>query len=275
LISSLVAGAYPYIVLKLGFGPNASVVSAFLGAMFLNVTTYSTRGQNRFLNNVIQTAGTSAASTAFMCVVAAAFGYLDLNDTVEMHLKIAPWPMFLWLTCSGMIGVVFTVIFRRHILDDPRMVFASGVAAAETIVVLDSHPSEARHKMRALGLTAVASAGVVGLREGLGWLPTLYLAKPYRMGFEWSFLNIGSGLLVGINVGLSMLLGTLVTGYIIGPWVIGSGIGDDIVRGQIAPEYWDRCQTLVALVNLSPDPALLISQHCGLMQNYRLHKYFP
>jgi len=275
LISSLVAGAYPYIVLKLGFGPNASVVSAFLGAMFLNVTAYRTRGQNRFLNNVIQTAGTSAASTAFMCVVAAAFGYLDLNDTVEMHLKIEPWPMFLWLTCSGMIGVVFTVIFRRHILDDPRMVFASGVAAAETIEVLDSHPSEARHKMRALGLAALASAAVVWLREGLSWLPTLYLSKPYRMGFEWSFLNIGSGLLVGLNVGLSMLLGTLVTGYIIGPWVIGSGIGDSIVRGQIAPEYWDRCQALVALVKPTRDQALFISQHCGLMQNMHAQKYFP
>ena len=78
-VSSLVAGSYPYIVLKLGMGPNVSVVSAVLGAVFLNITSYRTHGRNRYLNNVIQTAGTSASSTAFMCVIAAAFGYLDKN----------------------------------------------------------------------------------------------------------------------------------------------------------------------------------------------------
>src|SRR5947209_17341002 len=79
LISSLVAASYPYVVLKLGMGPNVSVVSAFLGAIFLNITAIRTRGRNRFLNNIIQTAGTSASSTAFMCVVSAAFGFLDKN----------------------------------------------------------------------------------------------------------------------------------------------------------------------------------------------------
>lgn len=275
LVSSLVAGSYPYIVLKLGFGPNASVVSAFLGAMFLNLTAFNTRGRNRFLNNIIQTAGTSAASTAFMCVVAAAFGYLDRNDTVVMHLRIGPWPMFAWLTCSGMIGVVFTVLFRMYFLNDSKMVFASGVAAAETIEVLDSHWHQARQKIRVLGMAAVTSAGVNWLREGMSLLPTLYLSKPYRMGFEWSFLNIGSGLLVGLNVGISMLLGTLVTAFIIGPWVIGSGVGEEIVRGQIAAEFWDRCQTLVAIDNPGPDQIAFITAHCGIMQNLHTHKYFP
>jgi uncharacterized oligopeptide transporter (OPT) family protein len=107
LVSSLVAGSYPYVVLKLGMGPNISVVSAFLGAIFLNLTAFQTRGHNRFANNIIQTAGTSAASTAFMCVVAAAFDYLDRNETVDVHMQIGKWQMFTWLTCSGMIGVVF------------------------------------------------------------------------------------------------------------------------------------------------------------------------
>src|SRR2546421_5472625 len=154
-------------------GPNISVVSAFLGAIFLNLTAWKTRGRNRLLNNIIQTAGTSASSTAFMCVVAAAFGFLEKNETVNIHMTITPWEMFTWLTCSGMIGVVFTVLFRKHFLEDPKMIFADGVAAAETIVVLDSDPKEAREKIRALGVAAVASALVDGLREGVGILPTL------------------------------------------------------------------------------------------------------
>ena len=140
-------------VLKLGMGPNISVVSAFLGAIFLNFAAFKTRGHNRFSNNIIQTAGTSAASTAFMCVVAAAFGYLDKNETVDVHMQISPWQMFTWLTCSGMIGVVFTVLFRRHFVDDPKMIFADGVAAAQTIQVIDAaaetndvYPEEARQR---------------------------------------------------------------------------------------------------------------------------------
>src|SRR5882724_6842326 len=80
VVSSLVAGSTPYVVLKLGMGTNTSVVAAFLGAIFLNLTAWKTRGHNRLLNNVIQTAGSSAAGTAFMCVIAAAFGFLDQNE---------------------------------------------------------------------------------------------------------------------------------------------------------------------------------------------------
>src|SRR5262249_43574338 len=144
---------------------------------------------------------------------AAAFGYLDQNETVAIHTRITPWQMFTWLTCSGMIGVLFTTLFRKHFLDDPKMIFADGVAAAETIEVLDSHSKDVRHKLNALTLAALASALVDWLREGLSLLGTLYLSKAYRTGFEFSLLNVGSGLLVGLNVGLSMLLGTLLITY--------------------------------------------------------------
>ena len=55
LIVALVIGAsYPYVVLKFGFGPNISVVSAFFGFLALGLFT---RNYNRWENNVVQTAG--------------------------------------------------------------------------------------------------------------------------------------------------------------------------------------------------------------------------
>lgn len=274
VISALVASSYPYVVLKLGLGPNVSVVAAFLGAVFLNFTAFRTRGHNRLANNIIQTAATSASSTAFLCVVAAAFGYLDRNETVDIHLHIAPWQMFTWLTCSGMIGVVFTVLFRKHFLDDPKLVFADGVAAAETILVLDSHQDTDR-KAYALALAALASAAIDWLREGFSLLGTLYLSRPYRAGFEFSLLDIGSGLLVGLNVGLSMLLGTLVITYGIGPWIINSGIGQEIAQAQVAPQYWAECERLLAIANLGADQQAFLSAHCGPLRNLRTQEYFP
>jgi hypothetical protein len=52
LVSIIVAGCFPYIILKLGLGANISVVSALLGSVFLNATAFRTRGHNQLLNNM-------------------------------------------------------------------------------------------------------------------------------------------------------------------------------------------------------------------------------
>jgi uncharacterized oligopeptide transporter (OPT) family protein len=266
LISAVVAGSFPYVVLKLGMGPNVSVVSAFLGAIFLNITAWKTRGNNRLLNNVIQTAGTSASGTAFMCVVAAAFGFLDQNEVANVHVHISPWEMFTWLCCSGMLGVVFTALFRKHFLDDPKMVFADGVAAAETIVVLDAGMG-VRDKVRALGFASLASAAIDWLREGMRILPTWFFgsksAETFLVGLEPGLLTIGSGLLVGLNVALSTLAGSLLVWLVLGPWIISSGIGEEIVRGQILPQYWEPCRAAVAAANPTAEQTAFIGSHCG------------
>ena len=55
LVVALIMGAsYPYMVLKFGFGPNVSVVSAFFGFVALGLFS---RSYNRWENNVVQTAG--------------------------------------------------------------------------------------------------------------------------------------------------------------------------------------------------------------------------
>jgi hypothetical protein len=44
-----------------------------------------------------------------------------------------------------------------------------------------------------------------------------------------------------------VLLGTLVIAYGVGPWIIQSGIGEEIVKGQIAPTYLNDCVNLLAI----------------------------
>jgi OPT family oligopeptide transporter len=274
VISALVSFSYPYVVLKLGMGPNVSVVSAFLGAIFLNVAAAKTRGRNRLMNNIIQTAGTSASGTAFMCVVAAAFGFLDMNKSVDVHIHITPLQMFLWLTCSGMIGVVFTVLFRKHFLDDPRMLFADGVAAAETINVLDAGDEQTRRKMKALGFGTLASGLLTFVRDGLHLAPELWIRKPFTLGIAWNLLSVGSGLLVGLNMGIATLLGTLVTSYIVGPWLVKSGIAEGIVFTQIAPQFIEPCRALAGAAAPTAEQTRFIAENCGALAQYNAHSYF-
>ena len=266
LVSSLVALSYPYIVLKLGLGFNASLLAAFLGALFLHVSAARTRGSNRLMNNVIQTAGTSATSTAFMCVVAAAFGYLGQNQSVDVHVTITPLHMFLWLICSGCIGVLFIPVFRRYFLNDPEMVFADGVAAAETIRVLDSDQGDTRRKLRLLGISGVVSGITSFAVNVFNFPPPLYIIKRFQIGIEWSLLSFGIGLQIGPRVSLSIGLGTLIMA-LAGPTILARDLRE-IINSGIAQENIAACDRLIGADNLTSQQNTFATNNCGMLSDY-------
>src|SRR5579863_5295222 len=92
LVAAVMGCAYPYMVLKLGFGPNVSIVSAFFGFILLSVI--ARKSYDRWRNNIVQTAGTSAAQTAFMCGVLAAFDMLRASKVVHFTLDPSPVQVF-------------------------------------------------------------------------------------------------------------------------------------------------------------------------------------
>src|SRR5688572_16722036 len=138
VVAAVMGASYPYMVLKLGFGPNVSVVAAFFGYLALGIAF---RNYTRWENNMVQTAGTAGAQTAFICVVLA-------------------------------------VPMRQHFVVDEKLTYADGVAAGETLIVLDSRGGEARSAARALGFGALASAILMLMTEDalvLGWFPSTIL----------------------------------------------------------------------------------------------------
>src|SRR3984893_3683520 len=58
VVAALIGALYPFVVLKIGYGPNISVVSAFFGFIALSVVGFFTgvRG-TRWENKLVQTAG--------------------------------------------------------------------------------------------------------------------------------------------------------------------------------------------------------------------------
>src|SRR5437016_8185239 len=163
-VALLMVASYPYVVLKLGFGPNVSVVAAILGYIVLGVV-FTRLVQlvgipyapyNRWENNVVQTAGTAAAQTAFMCVLLAAFDMLAASPNVAFKLTLTPLQSFAWLTTAGLLGVLLAVPMRQHYVVDEQLTYADGVAAGETLIVLDGKRSDARIAARALAVGAIA-----------------------------------------------------------------------------------------------------------------------
>ena len=241
LVAAVIGASYPYIVLKLGFGPNISVVSAFFGYLALGIFF---KDYNRWENNIVQTAGTSAGQTAFLCVLMAAFDMLRMDPALGFTLVITPIQSFLWLTTAGILGVLLAVPMRRHFVIDEKLTYADGVAAAETLIILDSKGAEARATTRSMGISTALSAILMVLREDARVLAAAWYRIPemtaigangakMAFGVSWSLLSFGSGMLVGMRVNASMLLGTVISWYIMPDILLGHGVIDQLTRRKV------------------------------------------
>ncbi len=259
IVAAIMGASYPYMVLKLGFGPNVSVVAAFFGFVILSLI--ARKSYDRWQNNIVQTAGTSAAQTAFMCSVLAAFDILRASKVVSFHLNPTPLQIFAWLTCASLLGVLLAAPMRRHFIIDEKLTFADGVAAAETLKVLDpprglgqdnTQWQEARRAARVLMLGLAASAVVMLLRTDAkmfdilpeGWTPgaltlgaagAAFVVATMGVGASYSLLSIGAGMLVGLRVNAWMVLGGVI-GWIIAPLLL--------IRWGVLPDHATRTQVL-------------------------------
>jgi uncharacterized oligopeptide transporter (OPT) family protein len=258
LVAAIMGASYPYMVLKLGFGPNVSVVAAFFGFLFLRMFDLITRAghYNRWQNNLAEAAGTSAAQTAFMCVLLGAFDILRHTRPDIFKMELTPFDSFLWLSAACSLGVLLAVPLRRHFIVDEKLPFVDGLATAETMVVLDP-PKDATETVKRNALAAfkavmlgVALSGLLmffrsdakmmheitgGKWEGLpeGWNAPWTLLKSIdpngvihgvvlanlAVGASYSLLSIGSGMIVGLRINVSMMLGGVLA-YVVAPYFL-------------------------------------------------------
>jgi putative OPT family oligopeptide transporter len=224
LVAAIMGASYPYIVLKLGFGPNVSVVSAFFGYLALGIVF---KDYNRWENNMVQTAGTAAAQTAFMCILLAAFDMLAASPTSGFHITLSPIQAFWWLSTGGLLGVLLAIPMRQHFVVDERLPFPDGTAAGTTLIVLDAGDTGAKRAARVLAIGAIASAALMLMTEDarvLSWFPSVTLVGSAMLattgvGVNWSLLSLGSGMIIGLRVDASMLLGATLS-WVVAPYAL-------------------------------------------------------
>ena len=249
IVAAIMGTAYPYMVLKLGFGPNVSVVAAFFGFLFLRLldVVFRQRHYDRWQNNLTEACGTSAAQTAFMCVLLGAFDILHDKTAATGHpfgLQLPWYTSFLWLTTACTLGVLMAVPLRKHFIVDEKLPYVDGLSTAETITVLDP-PRDATPDVRRAALRAfwavmigvAASAFIMVFREDakfFDFIPEAWQPNPEHLviagagvfafakmgvGVQLSLLNIGSGMLVGLRINISMMLGTTLA-WVVAPYFL-------------------------------------------------------
>jgi putative OPT family oligopeptide transporter len=228
VVAVIIGSAYPYCVLKLGFGPNLSVVSAFFGFIAL-VLILRAAGTNARENNIVQTMGTSAGQTAFMCVLLAAFDLLNGKQVLNPAIHLGTFQIFFWLCSASLLGILLAVPMRRHYIDEENLTYADGMAAGETIKVLHEGKDKgaSAKPVKALAFGGLASGLLMVLTSFLKLFPDTWLLpgmQPMNIGFNWSLLSFGSGLLVGFRICLAMAIGTFVSWFLLPHYLVAHGM---------------------------------------------------
>ncbi|MDR3615891.1 MAG: OPT/YSL family transporter [Candidatus Obscuribacterales bacterium] len=187
-------------------------------------------------NNCMQSTA-SAAGYSTGATIGTAFGALLL--ITHKHVE---WPIMLaWTTLTAALGVFLAVPMKRQMINKEQLTFPSGVAAAETLKSLYGQSKESINQAKAL-VALLASGMIVGFlgkgdfewqkKLGLkipdminfqGSINGANLSKMPGFGFEPSLLLIGAGMIVGLRVCFSMLLGSALLYFVIGPIMLARG----------------------------------------------------
>jgi putative OPT family oligopeptide transporter len=205
VLAMILAAANTY----LGLFAGMTIASAIPAAVVSMAVLRALGGGGILENNIVQTgasAGTSIASGVIF--------------TVPALVLMGYWPDFKywWVLAiaglGGLLGVLFSVPLRRALIVDQQMAFPEGKAAAE-VLRAGENPS---HGIRILGVSAVVGAiGKVIAASGLRFIPDSALASGFigkylgYMGTNISPALLGVGYIVGLNIGIVVVSGSILS----------------------------------------------------------------
>jgi len=241
-LGMLMSAANLYTTLKIGWSFGVAITSCVLSYVIWNVFRFLSGGklsamsvlENNCMQSTASSAGYSTGST-----IATAFGALLLIEGYHQPF----WVVATMTLLTGALGVFLAVPMKRQMINQEKLAFPSGIAAAETLNSLYGKGAEAVRKAYVLiaGLAAGVAVGIYNTDIGTLaildrlfqktriHLPELIPASGFftaggrallNFGFSPSVLLIGAGMIVGLRVALSMLAGSLLLYLWVGPALI-------------------------------------------------------
>ncbi|XQA76829.1 OPT family oligopeptide transporter [Xanthomonas sacchari] len=183
-------------------------------------------------NNIVQT-GASAGSSIAAGVI----------FTIPALVIMGYWPEFKywWVLgiagMGGLLGVLFSVPLRRSMIVEDPLPFPEGKAAAE-VLKAGENPGPG---LKILGLSA-AIGGLVKLGAASGlkvipdtWAQAAYIGSSKMVGYVGTNLSpalLGVGYIVGLNVGIVVLSGSILSWHLAIPLYQQFFMGSDPALAQ-------------------------------------------
>lgn len=250
LLGSMMSISNLYTTIKLGWAFGVAITACVLSFVIWRGVRliFPSVSQMSILENNCMQSTASAAGYSTGTTIATAFGaYLLITG------KQIEWPIVaIWTLITALVGVLLAVPMKRQMINKEQLAFPSGLAAAETLKSLYGGAKEAVYQAYALvasmvvgALTGIASKGDWPWQKAIGFklpelIPFNFMLNGVNMGdfrnfgYEPSVLLMGAGMIVGLRVSLSMLLGASILYMMFGPWLVHDGIipnGGKIISG--------------------------------------------
>ena len=217
LITLIFTAANVYLGLKVGLTFATSIPAAVISMAVLR----RFKGHNIKENNIVQTIASAAGTLSAIIFV------------LPGLVMVGYWQGFGFLQTAGVciiggvLGVMYSIPLRRALVTGSDLPYPEGVAAAEVLKVGDENASGASQEENAKGLRIIVAGGITSAVMAL--LTAMKAAASevtayFKLGVGATTLGtslstalIGVGHLVGLPVGIAMLVGVVISYFILLP----------------------------------------------------------
>ena len=238
VITLIFTAANVYLGLKVGLTFATAIPAAVISMAILRYF----RGHTILENNIVQTIASAAGTLAAIIFV------------LPGLIMIGWWTGFpYWITVAvcivgGVLGVMYSVPLRRALVTGSDLPYPEGVAAAEVLKVGEAAADGEANKrsLRAIIVGSVVAAGfslLAATKLILSDVSTYFRlgAGGSMVGASLSLALIGVGHLVGITVGIAMIVGLVISYFVLLPTLtwgdIPSGAAvEDIVSSTFSTD---------------------------------------
>ena len=228
VLAMILAAANTY----LGLFAGMTIASAIPAAVVSMAVLRALGGGGILENNIVQT-GASAGSSIASGVI----------FTIPALVILGYWQDFKysWVLAiaglGGILGVLFSVPLRRALIVEQKLAFPEGQAAAE-VLKAGENPSQG---IRILGLSALGGAfAKLAAASGLKLIPDAAASAGFfgkylaYFGTNLSPALIGVGYIVGLNVGIVVLAGAMLSWNIAIPLYVATALPGNAELAQAA-----------------------------------------
>jgi putative OPT family oligopeptide transporter len=212
LLAIILAASNAYLALKIGTTISASIPASIFAIAILRMF----KDSNVLESNIIQTAASAgegiAAATAFV---------------LPAMIILRVWSGFPFLETAmivlvgGLLGVLFSIPLRRVMLSLPALKFPEGTAIGNVLKI----SAKGGNHIKLLGwgggvggLVSLCQSGFQVFSDNLQ-LWTVSGTTIIGCGFGFSSASLAAGYIIGVEVGISLLVGLIIGWMMVLPWL--------------------------------------------------------